>query len=172
MVHVFRTDWGWLSLRSTSQGLSRASLPHGSREKALAAVQAGEEDVAAPNGLLRRAESQLRAYFAGAREALDVPLDLSSTTPFQRRVLRVVAGVPFGSTASYGEIAARAGSPGAARAIGQVMARNPLALFVPCHRIVAADGSLGGFGGGLALKRALLEHEQRGRSGPRGRPLA
>jgi methylated-DNA-[protein]-cysteine S-methyltransferase len=161
-MHVFETEWGWIALAATHAGLSRASLPRRTRTAALAAIGGSEADLAKPTHLLRAAEQQMRDYLAGNRARFDFPLDLRWATPFQRRVLLVVAALPRGHTASYGEIAARAGSPGAARAVGQAMARNPLPLIIPCHRVVAADGSLGGFGGGRALKRKLLAHERDG----------
>ncbi len=103
----------------------------------------------------------IRAYLCGAR--VDIPtalLDLARCTPFQRRVLQRQCDVPYGSVSTYGQIAQRTGSPGAARAVGNALADNPFALAVPCHRTVRADGSLGGFQGGAALKRALLELER------------
>jgi methylated-DNA-[protein]-cysteine S-methyltransferase len=112
--------------------------------------------------VLREAEQQLREYFAGTRREFNLPLDLSGRTPFQERVLAACLGVGYGETASYGEVARRAGHPGAARAVGQVMATNRLALVVPCHRVVAGSGGLGGYGGGLALKARLLAMEAAG----------
>lgn len=102
----------------------------------------------------------LGAYFEGDPQplaALDV--DLSGLAPFHRRVLEALRRVPFAGLVSYGELARRAGKPGAARAVGQAMGANPLPILFPCHRVIAADGSIGGFGGGLGLKRALLAIE-------------
>jgi methylated-DNA-[protein]-cysteine S-methyltransferase len=111
----------------------------------------------------RPAARQVAEYLQGRRRAFDLPVALPATaTPFARRVLRAVAQIPYGATRTYGEIATRAGHPGAARAVGQIMARNPLPLVIPCHRVVAAGGRLGGFGGGLPLKRTLLALEQAG----------
>jgi methylated-DNA-[protein]-cysteine S-methyltransferase len=111
---------------------------------------------------------QLDAYFAGSGRRLDGALDLADRglSPLQRAIMLVVrAGVPYGETATYGEVAELVGRPGAARAVGTAMARCPVPLLVPCHRVVAATG-LGGFGGGPAgvrLKRALVDLEARGR---------
>jgi methylated-DNA-[protein]-cysteine S-methyltransferase len=102
---------------------------------------------------------QLRAYFAGARRAFDVRVDLSGLTPFHRRVLLAAARVPAGQVVSYGEIARRIGRPGSSRAVGQALGRNPVPIVIPCHRIVASGGGLGGYGGGLAIKRKLLRLE-------------
>jgi methylated-DNA-[protein]-cysteine S-methyltransferase len=105
-----------------------------------------------------QAARELAGYAAGRRRTFTVPVDLDPLAPFQRTVARALQRVPFGETVTYGELARRAGRPGAARAVGQAMARNPVPLLVPCHRVVSARG-LGGFGGGLALKRRLLALE-------------
>ena len=102
---------------------------------------------------------QLEQYFARDRHALrPVPLSLWGTS-FQREVWGALRGIPYGQTRSYGEIAAAAGEPSAARAVGTANGQNPIAIIVPCHRVIGADGSLTGFGGGLARKRALLDLE-------------
>ncbi len=110
--------------------------------------------------LARRARRELAEYLRGKRKAFGLPLALSSLPPFFQKILREAAKIPYGETRSYGWLAARAGSPRAARAVGQAMHRNPVPILVPCHRVVAADG-LGGFASGLGLKRALLAHERR-----------
>jgi len=102
---------------------------------------------------------QLRTYFAGERRAFDVRVDLSRVTPFQRRVLMAAAGVPAGKVVSYGEIARRIGQPGGSRAVGQALGSNPIPIVIPCHRIIAAGGKIGGYGGGLVRKRKLLRLE-------------
>lgn len=102
---------------------------------------------------------ELAEYFAGKRTRFELSVDLSALTPFQRRVLQATARVPFGRTASYSEIADRAGNPVARRATGAAVGANPVPIVVPCHRVVAADGSLHGYGGGLSRKRWLLELE-------------
>ena len=102
---------------------------------------------------------QLRAYFAGERRTFDVRLDLRDVTPFQRRVLMAAAGVPAGNVVSYGEIARRIGQPRGSRAVGQALHRNPVPIVIPCHRIIAAGGKIGGYGGGLRIKRKLLRLE-------------
>ena len=102
---------------------------------------------------------QLRAYFAGERRRFDVRLDLRHTSPFQRRVLRAAARVPAGQVVSYGEIARRIGEPGGSRAVGQALGHNPIPIVIPCHRVVAAGGRIGGYTGGLAIKRKLLRLE-------------
>jgi methylated-DNA-[protein]-cysteine S-methyltransferase len=103
---------------------------------------------------------QLDAYFAGERQVFDLPLAPRGTA-FQLRVWEELRRIPFGHTISYGELARRVGDPNAARAVGAANGQNPISIIVPCHRVIGADGSLTGFGGGVATKRALLEHEQR-----------
>lgn len=106
----------------------------------------------------RDARGEIEAYFAGERSRLDLPT-AASGTDFQRAVWSEVRKIPFGETASYGEVAKRLGRPGASRAVGRANATNPICLVVPCHRVIGADGSLTGFGGGIETKRALLELE-------------
>jgi len=103
---------------------------------------------------------QLSEYFAGSRMSFTVPLELDGT-PFQRAVWSGLQEIGYGQTLSYGELAKRVGTPGASRAVGLANGRNPVAIVVPCHRVVGADGSLTGYGGGLDRKRFLLALEQR-----------
>jgi methylated-DNA-[protein]-cysteine S-methyltransferase len=101
---------------------------------------------------------QLAEYFAGTRRSFDVPLRLAGGA-FQRRVWDELERIPYGETASYGEIARRLGAPTASRAVGAANGRNPIAIVVPCHRVIGASGSLTGYGGGPECKRALLDLE-------------
>jgi methylated-DNA-[protein]-cysteine S-methyltransferase len=112
-----------------------------------------------PSPLLDEAAAQLEAYFAGDLTSFTLPLDLVGTE-FQQRCWLALATIPYGNTVSYGEQARRLGlGPYAARAVGAANGQNPVPVILPCHRVIGADGSLTGFGGGLALKRFLLEHE-------------
>jgi methylated-DNA-[protein]-cysteine S-methyltransferase len=129
-------------------------------------AEGGDEsdpEAAAAAGHLAAATRQLAEYFAGARRDFALALDLSGTTAFDRRVLAVMASIPYGETRSYGELARAIGSPGAARAVGHACGRNPLPLLLPCHRVVRGNGALAGFGaGGVTVKAALLALEQGG----------
>jgi methylated-DNA-[protein]-cysteine S-methyltransferase len=107
---------------------------------------------------LARALLQLHEYFAGTRRTFDVPLRLAGTV-FQQRVWRGLQEIPYGETSSYGQLAGRIGKPGASRAVGLANGRNPISILVPCHRVIGADGSLTGYGGGLERKQWLLAHE-------------
>jgi methylated-DNA-[protein]-cysteine S-methyltransferase len=114
--------------------------------------------------VLTRAVEQLEEYFEGRRRVFELPLELVGTR-FQREVWQSLASIPYGTTVSYGEQARRLGRPRAARAVGAANARNPISIVLPCHRVVGSDGRLTGYGGGLDVKRALLEHEARVASG-------
>jgi methylated-DNA-[protein]-cysteine S-methyltransferase len=132
-------------------------------EALLAIYTAEQPHPAAATGtdaVLERACTQLREYFAGTRRAFELPL-APKGTEFQRRVWSALCEIPAGATMSYGALAARLGSPGAARAVGLANSKNPISIVVPCHRVIGANGSLTGYAGGLACKRWLLEHERR-----------
>jgi methylated-DNA-[protein]-cysteine S-methyltransferase len=109
--------------------------------------------------LLARAREQLAAWFAGARTQFDLPLRPEGT-PFQLAVWRELQAIPYGETRSYGQIAVRVGQPSASRAVGAANGRNPIAVIVPCHRVIGASGALVGYGGGMERKRWLLDHER------------
>ncbi len=106
---------------------------------------------------------ELREYFAGERESFDLEL-AADGTDFQRSVLAVLRRIPYGETRSYGDVAREVGRPNASRAVGAANGRNPIAIIIPCHRVIGSDGSLTGFGGGLEAKQYLLELEQKQKS--------
>lgn len=110
--------------------------------------------------LLTRALQQLDEYLSGRRQTFDLPL-APQGTPFQQSVWRALCAIPYGYTASYKQVASAIGNPKAMRAVGMANNRNPIAIFIPCHRVIGADGSLVGFGGGLDIKRALLALEKK-----------
>jgi methylated-DNA-[protein]-cysteine S-methyltransferase len=114
-----------------------------------------EDGTVAP---LAEAARQLAEYFAGARREFDLPLRLQGTA-FQQRVWRELTEIPYGETWSYGQLAKRINKPSASRAVGLANGRNPISILVPCHRVIGADGSLTGYGGGLERKQWLLAHE-------------
>ena len=113
--------------------------------------------------LLERAAAQLGEYFEGRREAFDLPLQPRGTA-FQRAVWAALAAIPFGQTVSYAHIARKIGRPKAVRAVGAANGANPIALIIPCHRVIGAGGALTGYGGGLPRKQWLLQHEDRQRT--------
>ena len=110
--------------------------------------------------LLSRARRQLWEYFEGRRKSFDLPL-APAGTPFQQEVWQLMAQIPYGQTATYGQLAAQAGRPKAARAVGGACHSNPIAIILPCHRVVGSTGTLTGYAGGLPMKEALLGLEQR-----------
>jgi methylated-DNA-[protein]-cysteine S-methyltransferase len=148
---VLETPIGRIGVSATEAGLLRVALP----------ARAGElrgEGTGESAAIARLAAAQLGEYLAGERRVFDLPLDWTGVRERHRRVLEeLVEAAPYGRTVTYGELGARAGEPDP-REVGVMMARNPLPLVVPCHRVLAADG-LGGYGGGLELKRTLLELE-------------
>jgi O-6-methylguanine DNA methyltransferase len=113
---------------------------------------------AAPNSHLERLCEQLAAYFAGERKQFELPLTYAGSA-FQQQVWAMLLHIPYGSTWSYLELATRVGDPGATRAVGAANGMNPIAIVIPCHRVVNANGKLGGYGGGLWRKRILLDLE-------------
>lgn len=165
-VHLatFDTPVGPMRCASTREGLAWVELPRANGcgfagWLARFAPGAQVREAWSPN---RQAVGQILEYLEGKRRRFELPLDLRATA-FQRRVYDVVQAIPFGETRSYADVAEALGSPGAARAVGSANGANPLPLVVPCHRVVARGGKLGGYGGGLALKRWLLAMEHAGR---------
>jgi methylated-DNA-[protein]-cysteine S-methyltransferase len=144
-VHTVETPIGPLLLSADGGRLSRVDFDTG-----------GGRTSAAP--LFKEAEAQLHAYFAGELERFELPLAPRGTA-FQRGVWQAVGQIPYGSTSTYSELAARIGRPSACRAVGAANGRNPLPVIVPCHRVVGAAGALTGYGGGLERKRVLLALE-------------
>lgn len=113
-----------------------------------------------PCEVLDRAVTELRQYFAGERTEFDLPLDPAGT-PFQKATWLALRDIPYAQTINYGQLAGRVGNPNASRAVGLANGRNPISIVVPCHRVIGADGSLTGYGGGLGRKRLLLDLERR-----------
>ena len=148
----FDSPFGPLGLAASSRGLVEVSLrgrvaPH------------GPEDDPAALAILDEAQRQLKEYFAGRRRDFDVPVDVDLGDGFRGRALAALSGVPYGETVTYGGLAELAGFPKAARAAGTACSTNPLAVFIPCHRVVPVSGGIGKYGGGESMKRALLELE-------------
>ena len=150
----FDSPVGRLLLVLDGQGLRRVHFERG-RETLVP-----DEDWERGPGALHETRTQLKAYFAGKLREFALPL-APQGTEFQKRVWLTLLRIPYGATASYGEIARAVGEPGASRAVGAANGQNPLAIVVPCHRVIGADGSLTGYGGGLLNKRILLELEQK-----------
>ena len=146
------TPVGRLRLAGDEKGLRSISFQNRFRAAAPAETAPSTE---AP---FREAISQLEAYFAGELRRFELRL-APEGTPFQREVWSALTAIPYGETVSYGELARRLGRPAASRAVGAANGQNPIPIVIPCHRVIGADGSLTGFGGGLAIKRRLLDLE-------------
>jgi methylated-DNA-[protein]-cysteine S-methyltransferase len=151
---VVASPLGDLLLVGDDTALSGLYLPDHRRGPAVGSTWRRDDEAC------RQTAQQLSAYFAGERAALDVPVAAPAGSPFQRRVWEALREIPYGETRGYGGLAATLGAPGAARAVGAAVARNPVSIVVPCHRVVGSTGRLTGYAGGLAAKRWLLEHER------------
>lgn len=156
---VFESRFGWMALAGSEKGLKGVALPQSSPESALdrltSRLAEAEPDSQFFAGLIER----LKRYFEGDRVFFPDSLDLSGARPFSSAVWKLTQAIPYGETRSYGWLATAAGKPLAARAVGQAMANNPWPIIVPCHRVLNSKGELHGFGGGLEMKRRLLELE-------------
>lgn len=152
----YESPFGKLTLTATGRGLDGLFFP--GRTLSLAETDRRPEQ-------FERATRQLDEYFAGARLRFDLPLNLSSGTPFQRSVWNEPQAIPYGETITYGELANRIRRADRIRAAGAAVGRNPLPIIVPCHRVIAADGKLTGYLGGLRRKQALLDTEDAVRHG-------
>ncbi len=154
---VFTTSAGWMGVRGSEKGLTYVALPRPDKDGVLKELGVTDDgDTAAFADFIGRCQ----AYFEGEPVEFPDDVDISSGTPFQQRAWEACRRIPRGTTISYRDLAAEAGSPGGARAAGAAMARNPVPIVVPCHRVVGSDGSLHGFGGGLPLKQLMLEMEK------------
>jgi methylated-DNA-[protein]-cysteine S-methyltransferase len=150
---------GALLVAATPQGICRISYDADpEREEERLARAFGSRVLRSP-GAVDEARRELDDYFEGRRRSFDLPVDLSAVGGFHRDVLVELARVPFGRTTTYGALAAQAGRPAAARAVGSAMNRNPIPIVLPCHRVVGATGKLVGYAGGLERKEALLRLE-------------
>ena len=150
------SPWGTLVIAASDKGLQLVKwgeIVSGKHRADTSKVDASEHPV------LAAAEEQLQEYFSGVRRQFDLPLDLHGTE-FQVQAWLALAEIPLGTTSTYSGHAIRLGWPAAVRAVGAANGRNPVAIVLPCHRVVGKDGTLTGYAGGLEIKRALLEHEQ------------
>lgn len=155
---TFRTKMGWIGILASERGLVATTLPRPTAEavcQELGSVKKAERS----NRSLADLAERLKAYFSGKKVEFSDRLDLSGATPFQKQVWQAARLIPYGETRSYLWVAQKIGKPGAARAVGQALGKNPLPIIVPCHRVIATGGGLGGFTGGLEMKRRLLKLE-------------
>jgi methylated-DNA-[protein]-cysteine S-methyltransferase len=156
---IFGTKAGRVGILGTGNGLRRATLPQDSDRVVYGLLGDKLKDASEAPERFTELIKRLQSYYSGYRTDFPDELDFSGTTAFQQAVWRAAQLIPYGETQSYAWVAARAGKPGAARAAGQALARNPLPVIVPCHRVLATGGGLGGFTGGLKMKEHLLKLE-------------
>ncbi len=157
---VFKSPWGWIGVEASARGITRITLTLKARQppaprKPSHAETEGREAAR----WLEQAQREIQHFLSGELDRFTCPVDVTDATSFQRAVWRTAAHIPYGRVRSYQWIAARLGKPHAARAVGNALGANPVPLVIPCHRVVAADASLGGFSCGLHWKRRLLELE-------------
>ena len=157
--HLCETERGWVGLVLSSHGLRATTLIRHTRDEALREVMELGATRPAKDADLADLPERICALASGKYENLAIQVDWNGTTGFRRAVMEETMRIPAGETRSYGAIAEKVGYPRAARAVGRVMATNPLPLVVPCHRVVGSNGSLTGYGGGLPLKEDLLRAE-------------
>lgn len=151
---TFSTDWGWIGVLGSAAGVRRLVLPRPSLEEVR--CQLSVEAATWSPHLFTDVKGRLEAYFRGEPVNFTDTIDCSGATDFQQRVWAAARLIPYGETKSYGWLTNVIGCPKAARAVGQALARNPLPIIVPCHRVISGDGRLGGFGSEVAVKRRLL----------------
>ena len=144
---------------ASANGLMATTLPQNSAGEASQLLGIGVNQAVFSLGPFADLVERLKLYFTGSRVTFPDELDLSGATPFQRGVWESTRLIPYGETRSYLWVARQIGKPGAVRAVGQALGKNPLAIIVPCHRVIASDGGLGGFGGGVEMKKYLLRLE-------------
>ena len=157
---VLNTEIGWIAILGSERGLVRVTLPQKSDREALSLLSEMANNVAVPApNRFRDLAKRLKTYFSGHKSSFPDELDLSAGTPFQRDVWRTTRLIPYGETRSYSWLAEKIGNHRATRAIGQSLGRNPLPIIIPCHRVIGSDGKLGGYAGGIEIKRQLLSSE-------------
>lgn len=162
---VFITRKGWMGASASERGIAAVTQPFSDEAEAHRAL--GEEnpddivfDQPVKNPLLERFAAKVIAFFEGQRVEFDEPVDLSGVPQFHREVLELVRQIPYGEVRSYGWVAQQIGRPKAARAVGQALQRNPVPVIVPCHRVIASNGKLQGFGWGIDFKEWLIGLEK------------
>lgn len=154
MNHIFKSPIGWLEIESSGESITKISFSNKKPKK-----------TSCTSTLLKDAERELTEYFKGRRKKFSIVLSTKGT-PFQQSVWKAIKKIPYGKTVSYKDIAEKAGNPKACRAVGQACRKNPIAIMIPCHRVIGTDGKLAGYSSGpfrglrgAAKKRWLINHE-------------
>ncbi len=159
---VFHSPFGWVGVASSEQGIYRIVLPKKDKKSVVRELERDVIDSGPASPLLVKAVKLLTRYFSGESVSFDVPLDLRYYTSFQQAVWKAVLAIPSGETRSYAWIAKRIRNPNASRAVGQALGANPVPVIIPCHRVISSAGTMGGFSGGIGMKKKLLGLEKRG----------
>ena len=162
---IFNTDLGWVGILGSANGLLSTTLPQRSTQEAHRLLGDGVNQASWSPSPFKDLTERFRIYFSGHKVTFPDELDLSPATPFQRAVWEVTRLIPYGETRSYTWVAEQIGKPKALRAVGQALGKNPLSIIIPCHRVVASDGKLGGFGGGVEMKQRLISLEASAKTG-------
>jgi methylated-DNA-[protein]-cysteine S-methyltransferase len=157
---TFKSPIGEILVTRSDKGVNLIAFPKSKWGKFLVALKAAEDvDVTKDDRKFSSLKKQLKSYFAGKKVKFREPLDLTGGTPFQRRVWKAMFKIPSGQTKSYGWLAGQAGGKNKARSVGAACGANPVPIIIPCHRVIRENGGLGGYGGGLSVKRKLLQIE-------------
>jgi methylated-DNA-[protein]-cysteine S-methyltransferase len=160
---IFDTKWGYFGLAGTESALCRTLLPEPEYKKVESRLLKNLPDARFDKTYCKELQQQITAYFEGACVDfnLDIPIDFNGLGSFSHKVLTTCRNIKFGQTISYSELAKKAGRPAASRAVGNALAKNPMPLIIPCHRVFRTDGKMGGFSapGGVSLKRRMLNLE-------------
>lgn len=159
---IFNTAWGYFGLVADKKGLICTCLPCPTRKIAEKHLLADVDNPQFDKDLLKPLQKQIIAYFKGQPVKFDTPLILTGLPPFAQKVLNGCRKIPTGQTVSYSQLAGMIGKPRASRAVGSALAKNPIPLIIPCHRVIHSDGSLGNFSapGGTSLKKMLIDLER------------
>ncbi|MEN8127150.1 MAG: methylated-DNA--[protein]-cysteine S-methyltransferase [Planctomycetota bacterium] len=161
--NIFRTQWGWFGLLGNEQGVIRTCLPVANKEAVQGRLLSGFPDAEQSTTAFSILKKRILAYYEGSAEDFrDVAVCLEDRSEFQQKILSILRTVSYAETVSYRQLAQLAGNPKAARAIGSVMAQNPLPLIIPCHRVIKSDGTIGQFSapGGTNAKKRMLQLEK------------
>ena len=160
---IFKTKWGFFGLAGNENGLCRTQLPGPEKEKIKALLLKGCPEAKLDKNFCKKLQEQIIDYYEGKSVKFDkdIPLNLEEFTSFGKSVLKTCEKIRNGQSITYSQLATKAGRPNASRAVGSVLAKNPMPLIIPCHRIVRSDGKMGGFSapGGTAVKKKMLELE-------------
>lgn len=162
---IFQTKWGYFGLAGTESGLCRTQLPGSNPEKIKTLLLTNLHAAQFDKTFCKNLQKQIIAYFEGdcVKFSRDIPLIFDGFTSFGKSVLKACRKIEIGQTITYSQLAKKAGSPNASRAVGSTLAKNPMPLIIPCHRVLRSDGKLGGFSapGGITVKKKMLDLESR-----------